>query len=109
MIQRRAFISLLGGAATWPIAARAQQSMPVVGYLTSSSSDNATLKMGIAAFRETLRRAGYTARVLKGENPADMPVEREARIELIINLRTAKALDLAMPTALLVRADEVIE
>jgi len=53
--------------------------------------------------------AGYAARVLKGESPADMPVEQEARIELIINLRTAKVLDLVMPTALLVRADEVIE
>jgi putative ABC transport system substrate-binding protein len=53
--------------------------------------------------------AGYTARVLKGEKPADMPVQQEARIELIINLRTAKVLDLVMPTALLVRADEVIE
>jgi putative ABC transport system substrate-binding protein len=53
--------------------------------------------------------AGYTARVLKGESPAEMPVEQEARIELIINLRTAKVLDLVMPTALLVRADEVIE
>jgi putative ABC transport system substrate-binding protein len=63
-----------------------------------------------ASFLEQYRVvADYTARVLKGENPADMPVEREARIELIINLRTAKALDLVMPTALLVRADEVIE
>ena len=53
--------------------------------------------------------AGYTARVLMGEKPADMPVLQEARIELIINLRTAKVLDLAMPTGLLVAADEVIE
>jgi putative ABC transport system substrate-binding protein len=53
--------------------------------------------------------AGYTARVLRGESPAEMPVEQVARIELIINLRTAKVLDLVMPTALLVRADEIIE
>jgi putative ABC transport system substrate-binding protein len=53
--------------------------------------------------------AGYTARVLRGEKPADMPVQQETRIELIINLRTAKVLDLVMPTALLVRADQVIK
>ena len=59
---------------------------------------------------DAYRLAGvYTARVLAGAKPADLPVQRSTRVELVINLKMAKMLGITFPTALLVRADEVIE
>ncbi len=62
------------------------------------------------SLRESFRRAGgFVTRILQGAKPAEMPVERPTKFELVINLKTAKTLGLTIPQSLLLRADEVVQ
>jgi ABC-type uncharacterized transport system substrate-binding protein len=87
----------------------ARYRVPAIHTLRAAAADGALMSYGVDVPDLHQRAAAYVDRILKGENPADLPVQLPTKFELVINLKTAKALGLTVPDKLLVSADEVIE
>ena len=91
------------------IGLAARHKLPAVYSNPVFVADDGLISYGPDRVDQYRRAAAYVDRILKGEKPADLPVQAPTKYELVINLKTAKALGLDVPTSLLARADEVIE
>jgi putative ABC transport system substrate-binding protein len=89
--------------------AAARNNVPAVYSVSDFAKDGGLLSYGTDEVDTFRRAATYVDRILRGEKPGDLPVQLPAKFEMAVNLKTAKALGLAVPQSILLRADEVIE
>jgi putative ABC transport system substrate-binding protein len=91
------------------ILAAARNSVPAVYDRSDYARDGGLLSYGVDRVDISRRAATYVDRILRGEKPGDLPVQFPTKFEMVVNLKTAKALGLAIPPSIMLRADEVIE
>jgi putative ABC transport system substrate-binding protein len=91
------------------ISAAAQNNVPAVYSRSYFARDGGLLSYGFDPVDNFRRAASYVDRILRGEKPGDLPVQFPTKFEMIVNLKTAKALGLTVPPSIMLRADEVIE
>ncbi len=90
------------------VALAARQRLPMIGAFRQYADAGALVSYGPSIREDFVRAASYVHRILQGAKPRDLPVEQAKRFELVVNLRTAQALGIAVPLDVLVRADDVI-
>jgi putative ABC transport system substrate-binding protein len=91
------------------LASAARHRLPAVYPFREFATNGGLMAYGADIVEQYDRAAGYIDRILKGEKPAELPVQAPTKFELVVNLRTAKALGLAIPQSLLTTASDVIE
>ena len=105
---------ILGGSLTWANRQRiadlaVQHRLPGIHFFREYTEAGLLLTYGVNFVAQHRRAAIYVDKILRGAKPADLPVEEPTKFELVINMKTAKALGLTIPQSLLVRADEIIQ
>jgi putative ABC transport system substrate-binding protein len=91
------------------ISAAARNNIPAVYNLSAYAREGGLLSYGVDQVDVYRRAATYVDRILRGAKPGDLPVQLPTKFEMVVNLKTAKALGLAVPPSIMLRADEVIE
>jgi len=85
------------------------QRWPVIGFTGEWAEQGALLSYGIDQSANSRRAAYYVDRILKGAKPGDLPIEQPTKVDLVVNLRTARALGITIPQSILLQASQVIE